>query len=195
MSTKTIQEGRIYQSTAPGAVAVGSVAETGGLIGVALVAAAASGDLVSLALEGVHEVGKKTGETWAVGDDLYWDASAATASKTYVSGAADFALGKAWAAAVSGATTGQCRLGPTPRPSYDALPVIARGQVAVAAAASGTAAVGTAYNGKVVLCSMLTSDADVSIRSAAVSGGNLLVTLTGSATAKVYYTILDTAVA
>jgi predicted RecA/RadA family phage recombinase len=117
MTTKTKAPGKILQITAGGAVASGSVQEVGSqFIGVALGAASASGDLYPLATEGVFTIGKKTSETWAVGDQLFWDASAGTASKTYVSGSADNPIGVATAVAASAATTGECKLrgGPAP---------------------------------------------------------------------------------
>lgn len=75
------------------------------------------------------------------------------------------------------------------------LPVLVRGQAAFAAATTATASVGTAYNGKVVLTSLLTNDGTSSIVSAAVAAGTLTITASGSMTGKVYYAILKTDVA
>lgn len=193
MSTKQVQDGKFLQVTAGGVVAVGSVQEVNGAIGVAQGAAAASGDLYSLALTGVHTVAKKTGTAWVIGEPLWWDTSAVTASNVYVAAAADKFMGYAFAAAASGDTTGNCLFFGDFVPAAPAVAV--RGQAATAAAATVVVTVGTAYNGKVVFASMLTSDANVSIRSAAVAAGDLTITLTGSATAKVYYQIIDSAVA
>jgi len=111
MATNGVQPGKILTITAGGAVTSGSVQEVGTqFIGVALDAASGSGVDYPLATEGVFTIGKKTGETWAVGDALYWDASAVTASKTYVASAADNFIGVATAVAASAATTGNVKL-------------------------------------------------------------------------------------
>ena len=111
MSTVQVQPGKILTVTAGGAVTSGSVQEVGNdFIGVALAAASGSGVDYPLALEGVFTVGKKTSETWAVGDKVYWDSSNAWASKTYVAAAADAFLGVATAVAGSSVTTGNVKL-------------------------------------------------------------------------------------
>jgi predicted RecA/RadA family phage recombinase len=111
MATNGVQPGKILTITAGGAVTSGSVQEVGAqIIGVALSAASGSGVEYELQTEGVFTIGKKTGETWAVGDKLYWDASASTASKTYVASAADNFIGTATSVAASAATTGNVKL-------------------------------------------------------------------------------------
>lgn len=111
MTTKGLQPGKILTITAGGAVTSGSVQEVGSaLIGVAIDGASGSGVQYPLATEGVFTIVKKTGETWAVGDKLYWDANNTRASKTEVSGAADNFIGLATAVAGSSATTGNCKL-------------------------------------------------------------------------------------
>ena len=115
MATNGAQPGKILTITASGAVTSGSVQQVGDrIIGVALNAASGSGVDYPLAVEGVFTIGKKTSETWAVGDRLYWNSSATTASKTYAAGAADKFVGVATAVAASAATTGNVRLGETP---------------------------------------------------------------------------------
>ncbi len=100
-------------------------------------------------------------------------------------------LGICVEAAASGATSGKVRV-------FQAIAspagssVILEGQSATAAGASKVITVGADYNGKVVLVWMLTSDANVSVRSAAVAAGSLTVTLSGSATAKFLYQITST---
>ena len=97
MSTNQVQPGKSVLVTAGGTVASGSVQEVGSdFIGVAL-GAATNGIDYQLALEGVFNVAQKTSETWAQGDKIYWDSSAATASKTYAAGAADAFIGVATA--------------------------------------------------------------------------------------------------
>jgi|DEB0MinimDraft_3_1074331.scaffolds.fasta_scaffold00114_6 predicted RecA/RadA family phage recombinase len=111
MTIKGVQPGKILSITAGGAVASGSVQQVGSeFIGVALDAASASGVVYPLATEGVFTINKKTSETWAIGDSLYWDSSASTASKTYVAGAADNFVGVATAVAAAAATSGNCKL-------------------------------------------------------------------------------------
>jgi len=111
MSTVQSQPGRILSIIAGGAIVSGAVQEIGSdIIGVALNSAAASGDVYPLATEGVFTVAKKTSQTWAAGDKLYWDTSAATASNAYVAAAADNYIGLATAIAASAATTGNCKL-------------------------------------------------------------------------------------
>ncbi len=111
MTIKGVQPGKILSITAGGAVASGSVQQVGSeFIGVALDPASASGVVYPLATEGVFTINKKSSETWAIGDSLYWDSSASTASKTYVAGAADNFIGVATAVAASAATSGNCKL-------------------------------------------------------------------------------------
>lgn len=106
MATNGVSEGQILAITAGGAVTSGSVQEVGAdAIGVALNAAAASGDVYPLATEGIFEVAAKSGESHAVGDKIYWDTAAVTASKTYVAGAADCLLGICVEAMASATTT------------------------------------------------------------------------------------------
>ena len=110
MSTNQVQPGKSVLVTAGGTVASGSVQEVGSdFIGVAL-GAATNGTDYQLALEGVFNVAQKTSETWAQGDKIYWDSSAATASKTYAAGAADAFIGVATAAVAANAGTGPVKL-------------------------------------------------------------------------------------
>ena len=110
MSTNQVQPGKSVLVTAGGTVASGSVQEVGSdFIGVAL-GAATNGIDYQLALEGVFNVAQKTSETWAQGDKIYWDSSAATASKTYAAGAADAFIGVATAAVAANAGTGPVKL-------------------------------------------------------------------------------------
>jgi len=301
MSTNQVQPGKSVLVTAGGTVASGSVQEVGSdFIGVAL-GAATNGTDYQLALEGVFNVAQKTSETWAQGDKIYWDSSAATASKTYVAGTADAFIGVATAAVAANAGTGPVKLRggaeaevdlddvvlkslydansilaatadntpaaltvaastvvgrassgdivaltaaqqrtiagvslvnkeATTFPSVSAdntagyelgsiwadgtngqvfvaldvstgaavwakiSPVIRTGQLTITAATSGTATIGAAYNGKVVKAYQLTGSAGESLVSAEVAGGDLTITISGSATAKYYYEVLNDAV-
>lgn len=107
MATNIVKENDdIITAVAGGTIASGSVQEINGFCGIALTDAV-SGDSYALRISGVATIGKKTGETWAQFDKLYWDSSAVTASKTYVSGSADQYIGLvATANAVSGSTSG-----------------------------------------------------------------------------------------
>ena len=111
MATNIVREDDdIVTAVAGGTIASGSVQEINGYCGVALTDAV-SDDSYALRVRGVATIGKKTGETWAQFDKLYWDSSAATASKTYVSGSADQYIGLAAAAqGTSDATTGDVML-------------------------------------------------------------------------------------
>ena len=301
MSTNQVQPGKSVLVTAGGTVASGSVQEVGSdFIGVAL-GAATNGTDYQLALEGVFNIAQKTSETWSQGDKIYWDSSAATASKTYAAGAADAFIGVATAAVAANAGTGPVKLrggaeaevdlddvvlkslydansilaatadntpaaltvaastvvgrassgdivaltaaqqrtiagvslankAATTFPTVSAdntagyelgsiwadgtndqafvaldvstgaavwayiSPVILGGQLTITAATSGTATVGAAFNGKVVKAYQLTSDANESLISAAVAGGTLTITVSGSMTGKYYYEVLNTAV-
>ena len=191
MSTKQLTEGRSLTITASAAYSSGDVVEQDGFIGVAQTDIANGAD-GSIALTGVHICPKKTGQAWVMGDRLWYDSSAETVSNAFVGGSADRFIGRAWAAAGSADTTGSVMLGQS---DSNDVAVLTSGQVAVTAATSGTVLVGAGYNGLVVRTYMLTSDANESVRSAAIAAGTLTVTLTGSATAKVWFEILDIAVA
>lgn len=77
MTDKFVARGDIMNYTAGGAIASGAVVELKHCIGVALRAAAASGDVIAVAVEGVFELPKTTASTWVVGEKLIWDTSAA----------------------------------------------------------------------------------------------------------------------
>lgn len=99
-----VQDGKILTVTAPAALASGGFTRVGFLAGVA-----AAAYLINTAAEiqtmGVFNLPKATGVTFAVGDKVYWDA---TNNNVTTSGRW---IGIATAAAVSGATTLDVRLG------------------------------------------------------------------------------------
>lgn len=76
MTTKQVQKGDVIDYTAGGAIAVGAVVELKHCLGVALKAAAASGDVIPVAVEGVFTVPKVSAAVFAVGEKLIWDTSA-----------------------------------------------------------------------------------------------------------------------
>lgn len=70
-----IQEGGVIDYTAGGTIANGDVVPLTDRIGVAL-DDAVSGDIISIALEGVFEITGKTADTFAAGTVVYFDATA-----------------------------------------------------------------------------------------------------------------------
>lgn len=76
MSRTLVSDGDTLVVAAGGAVAVGSVAVLGTQIGVALNAAAASGDLVTYAMTGVHRLAAVNGAAFTAGKRASYDLSA-----------------------------------------------------------------------------------------------------------------------
>jgi predicted RecA/RadA family phage recombinase len=122
MATNYVQPGEVVEYTNAGqtTIASGDLVPLSNHAGIALVdiAASATG---SVALTGVYTVEKTTGATWSVGQALYVDAG--TGKATTVS-TGNVPAGFAFAAALTGATSGQLLLG---------------GQLALAQAAEVTA--------------------------------------------------------
>ncbi len=81
MST-SLQDGHVLTITATGAVAVDSVQTVGGLIGVAVTAAAAAADEYELAVKGVFGGIPRTNIALAQGAAAYWNGTAVTAITT-----------------------------------------------------------------------------------------------------------------
>lgn len=77
-----VQTGDILTLSAPADVSSGGIVVVGTLVGVAQVDAVA-GDPVAVVRRGVFaDLPKKTGEAWAVGDKLYWNATDGHMTKT-----------------------------------------------------------------------------------------------------------------
>lgn len=77
MSKNQVQaDGKVMDYVAGGVIASGAVVDMLHTIGVALVAAAASGDVISVAIEGVFELPKVAGAVFVQGEKLIWDDSA-----------------------------------------------------------------------------------------------------------------------
>lgn len=105
--TNYIQEGEVLEAVAPsGGVVSGTAYLFGVMVGVACVSAAV-GESFSLALEGVFELPKATGQAWSLGAKLYWDDTAKNFTTT---SSGNTAAGNVAKAALSGDTTGQVRL-------------------------------------------------------------------------------------
>jgi len=112
MAQNFITCGDVLDYTAGGAIASGAPVLVGDLLGVALVAAAASGDVIAVQVEGVFEIAKRThasSAAMAQGTKLYWDAGNSRLDNTDNSGANKH-VGYAYAAAASTAATVYARL-------------------------------------------------------------------------------------
>tara|TARA_R100000808_G_scaffold25080_1_gene61483 strand:+ start:4514 stop:4897 length:384 start_codon:yes stop_codon:yes gene_type:complete len=68
--------GATYTHTATAAIAAGEVLLVNGIIMIALDVAAASGDIIEMAFDGVWEITCNTGDDFGAGEDVYWDVSA-----------------------------------------------------------------------------------------------------------------------
>jgi predicted RecA/RadA family phage recombinase len=101
-----VQEGKSIDYTPGSAVASGDVIVQGGLVGIAVVPIAAN-DLGALTVEGVFNFTKNSGETWAVGDAIYWDESEEEATLT---SSGNVYLGLCVLASASALTTGNVKL-------------------------------------------------------------------------------------
>ena len=76
MTTKFVKEGAVLNYTAGAAIAAGAVVELKHCLGVALTAAAASGDVIAVAVDGCFTVPKVSAAVWVQGEKLIWDTSA-----------------------------------------------------------------------------------------------------------------------
>lgn len=75
MTTRYVQPGQVLQHTAAAAITAGDVVQVGKLTGVAL-ATLAIGQTGSIQIEGVFSVPKKSGDAFAQGDFVLFDAVA-----------------------------------------------------------------------------------------------------------------------
>lgn len=103
-------KGDVFEFTAAGTITSGQPVLMGTIVGIAA-KSGVSGDVIPVNVEGVYNVtkhGAGSGQAWAVGDAIYWDAVNSRFTKT----ATDNTLaGVAYASALTGATTGQIKLG------------------------------------------------------------------------------------
>ena len=104
--SKFIRNGKTMPFTATAALAVGDVVVVGSIVGVAQ-NAAAIGEVVELALEGVYEVPKVAATVIAQGAMLYWDESESEATTTATG---NVAMGFAFAGGASADETVLCKL-------------------------------------------------------------------------------------
>lgn len=75
MATNFVHDGSVIPYTAGGAIASGAVVLIGNMIGVALNAAAASGDIIQVKVDGVFDLTADSTDTFAVGELVIWDVS------------------------------------------------------------------------------------------------------------------------
>ena len=102
MATNYVQPGEVIELTATGAVASGAGVKVSQRVGVAITAAAASGDKYSVALEGVYNIAAKSTDTMSPGDLVYWDD---TAKEVTTTATANTLAGIAFESKGSGTTT------------------------------------------------------------------------------------------
>lgn len=102
-----IQAGKNIAVPAPANVTSGDFILIGALGGV-VVNTALSGADVPIVREGVFTLPKATGETWAVGDQLYWDATNKKFTKT---SSGNTLFGVALSVSASGDTSGSVLIG------------------------------------------------------------------------------------
>jgi predicted RecA/RadA family phage recombinase len=109
MAQNYIKEGEVFDFTLSGTVAAGSGILMGAIVGVAL-ASGVSGDVIPVQVCGVFEVtkhGAGSGQAWAVGAALYWDASN---SRFTTTASGNTLAGYAYEAALTAATKGKIKL-------------------------------------------------------------------------------------
>lgn len=109
MATKQISDGNVITLPASGAKSAGDIEEFGadatGFAGMWLKDTADTED-GPVAITGVWEVVKVTGETWTPGELLYWNGTGATTTA-----GADHLMGVAWNTVASGTLLGYCKFG------------------------------------------------------------------------------------
>jgi predicted RecA/RadA family phage recombinase len=103
-----VQNGDFIDITSAGALAAGSFFIANGLRGVVTAGVTGAGQQTTVATRGVFTLAKATGEYWAVGALLYWDAGNSRFTTTVGS---NTLAGFAAAAAVSADTTGKVAVG------------------------------------------------------------------------------------
>jgi predicted RecA/RadA family phage recombinase len=101
MTTKFVARGDVMNFIAAGAVASGAVVVMGHTLGVALKAAAASGDVIPVAIEGVFELPKVSAAVFVVGEKLIFDISAASGAGEFDDSLATPAAGDLTGAAIA----------------------------------------------------------------------------------------------
>lgn len=104
--------GLVLQHTAAGTISAGDPIQMGDILGIALSDAVAD-EVISVSVEGVHEVVKVAGTAWAQGDKIDYDASASAFNIGITAATGDVEdCGVAALAAASAATVGYVKLTP-----------------------------------------------------------------------------------
>lgn len=104
--------GLVLQHTAAATISAGDPIKMGDTLGIAL-SDAVSGDVISVSVEGVHEVVKVAGTAWTQGAKVDYDASASGFNIGITPAAGDVSdAGVAALAAASAATVGYLKLTP-----------------------------------------------------------------------------------
>ena len=113
MTSKFVQEGSVINRTLAGTVASGDVVPMRTSIGIAL-KSGVSGDVISVAVEGVFTVPKASAAVFAQGEKLLWDTSAGNFDDDAATPAAGDIMGAvvAMAAGANGETTATVKLTP-----------------------------------------------------------------------------------
>lgn len=105
-----VSEGNTIDYTPSGsALSAGQVVDLGTFVGVAITDIA-DGVTGALAIEGIFDFAKYTGQSFAVGDIVYWDEGTNTATST--SGYSEATIGKCVKLAASGDSTVRVKLIP-----------------------------------------------------------------------------------
>jgi predicted RecA/RadA family phage recombinase len=104
-----IQEGHTLDIVSGGALNAGALYLSGGIVGVVQAGVTGSGQNTTVATRGVFTMAKATGQVWAAGTPLYWDAGNSRFTSVFAEGLLGgfFAAG----AAASAATTGPVAIG------------------------------------------------------------------------------------
>lgn len=105
-----LQPGDVVDLPAPVGGCVSGGAYLIGSMFVVAVNTAAAAEIAAFRRRGAYTLDKATGETWAVGDAIYWDNTAKKCTKTTAS---NKAIGHAIAVQASADTSGKVVLSPT----------------------------------------------------------------------------------
>lgn len=188
MANTERQKGDYLQIVAGGTLTSGTPVKAGtALFGVPQTDAA-SGEVVALAVKGVHAMPKVGGAAaYAVGDKVYWNAASSKVTKT----ATDDYIGVCTKAALIGDTEVEVRISGEVKEAVDADAVQAAGAVMDSefvhasvswgggGASYSAAKPATFDNDKPVFAIIEASTNGVAIHKAICTGGNLTITLSG----------------
>lgn len=190
MAKNMIQEGDILTLDPGATVASGDLIAVGtqpNMIAGVAGNSGVSGDNIPVYVDGVAELTKVTGAI-AVGETVYMDNTGKVGRAS-----TGLMIGDCVEAAASGDTSVKVKINEGTK-EFRPRSVLF-GQLDITGAASGTASVGAAYDGLAVKVHLQTNSGTVSVIKAAVASGVLTINLSGSATVKAIYEIVDYTVA